>query len=86
MVMVHAESHDLIAWITSRLLNAGRIAAKFHAVARPAIAEREATHRAISFAEFQKQMAAIRPKRREAGKQSTRSNTSTTSITSIKKR
>lgn len=52
MVMVHAESHDLIAWITSRLLNAGRIAAKFHAVARPAIAEREATHRAISFAEF----------------------------------
>ena len=51
MVMVHAESHELVAWITRRLLSAERIAAKYHAVARPAIAEREAAHRAITFAE-----------------------------------
>ena len=40
---------------------------------------------AISFAEFQKQMQAIRPKRREAGGKTagTRSTTSTTSITSL---
>ena len=39
---------------------------------------------AISFAEFQKQMQAIRPKRREAGKAAgTKSTTSSTSITSL---
>ena len=52
MVMVHAESHELIAWITRRLLTAENVSAKYHAVARPALAEREATHRAITFAEF----------------------------------
>ena len=52
MVMVHAESHDLIAWITRRLLSAECVAAKYHAAARPMLAEREATHRAITFAEF----------------------------------
>ena len=36
---------------------------------------------AISFAEFQKQMQAIRPKRREA--KTSKSTTSTTSITSL---
>lgn len=82
MVMVHAESHDMIAWITKRLLAAGQVGgaqlpiaaglgktrhqaplsfhgrrpvpqveAKFHAVARPGLAEREATHRAVTFAE-----------------------------------
>jgi len=41
---------------------------------------------AISFAEFQKQMQAIRPKRREAGKSYGGGNTSTTSTTSLKGR
>ena len=42
---------------------------------------------AISFAEFQKQMQAIRPKRREAGKPTsgTKSTTSMTSVTSLSK-
>ena len=39
---------------------------------------------AISFAEFQKQMASIRPKRREAGKTGKSGTTSTTSVTSMK--
>ena len=38
---------------------------------------------AISFAEFQKQMQAIRPKRREAGKTGGRAGMSTTSTTSL---
>jgi len=38
---------------------------------------------AISFAEFQKQMQAIRPKRRDPKSAHTKSTTSTTSITSL---
>lgn len=52
VVMVHAESHDLIGWMTGRLLEQGHTEPKFHALARPAIAEREATHRAITMAEL----------------------------------
>ena len=52
MVMVHAESDGMIKWITSRLLDAELRTPKFHGVARHALAEREATHRAITFAEF----------------------------------
>ena len=52
MVMVHAENHDVIAWLTERLIGAGRSAPQFHAVAHAAAAEREATHRAIALAEI----------------------------------
>jgi dihydropyrimidinase len=52
MVMVHAENTDCIAWLTERLLKAGHTAPRFHAQARPMLVEREATHRAISFAEL----------------------------------
>ena len=52
MVMVHAENTDCIAWLTERLLKAGKTAPRFHAEARPMLVEREATHRAISFAEL----------------------------------
>ena len=52
MVMVHAENHDIIAWLSERLLAAGRGAPKYHGVAHAAVAEREATHRAISLAEI----------------------------------
>ena len=50
--MIHAENADCIAWLTDRLLAAGRTAPAEHAVSRPAVAEREATHRAISFSEL----------------------------------
>lgn len=50
--MVHAENSDAIAWLTEALERAGQIAPRHHADARPAIAEREATHRAISLAEI----------------------------------
>ncbi len=52
MVMVHAENHDVIAWLTARLAAAGRTAPKYHAVAHAPQAEREATHRAITLAEI----------------------------------
>ena len=52
MVMVHAENNDMIMWMAERLLQAGLRAPKFHAVARPMLVEREATHRSIALAEL----------------------------------
>jgi dihydropyrimidinase len=52
LVMVHAENHDVISWLSEKLLATGHSAPRFHAVAHAAIAEREATSRAISLAEL----------------------------------
>src|SRR5277367_4237568 len=52
LVMVHAENHDVISWLSEKLLAAGHNAPKFHAVAHVKTAEREATHRAIALAEI----------------------------------
>jgi dihydropyrimidinase len=52
MMMVHAENTDGIAWLTERLVAAGRTAPKYHADSRPPSLEREATHRAITFSEL----------------------------------
>lgn len=49
--MIHAENSDIIAAITARLAKAGNTGTFFHSVARPQIAETEATYRAISLAE-----------------------------------
>ncbi|KAK6375798.1 hypothetical protein LTS17_007620 [Exophiala oligosperma] len=46
--MIHAENSDMIDLITSRLLRNSRTLPKYHAIARPQIAESEATNRAIS--------------------------------------
>lgn len=50
LVMVHAENHDMIKWLSTRLLENGHKAPKFHGVAHDPIAEAEATNRAISLA------------------------------------
>jgi dihydropyrimidinase len=47
LVMVHAENDDMIRWIAKRLIERGHGAPKFHGVAHDALAEAEATHRAI---------------------------------------
>lgn len=52
LTMIHAENSDVIAWLTDALELSGQTAPRYHADARPAIAEREATHRAISLAEI----------------------------------
>ncbi|MFC3285717.1 dihydropyrimidinase [Litchfieldella rifensis] len=52
MVMVHAENADCIAYLTELLEACGKTAPYYHGEAHSAIAEREATHRAISLAEL----------------------------------
>ena len=52
MVMVHAENHEMIEWLTQKLLSGGHGAPKFHAVAHARLAEGEATHRAIKLSEL----------------------------------
>jgi dihydropyrimidinase len=52
LVTVHCENYDAIAWRTEALLAAGYTAPKYHAWSRPAVVEREATHRAIALAEL----------------------------------
>ncbi len=52
MVMVHAENSDAIAWLSDKLIAAGRSAPAHHAAARPPAVEREATHRAIALSEL----------------------------------
>ena len=48
LVMVHAENHEIIQWITKRLLERGHGAPKYHMTAHHAIAEAEATNRVVS--------------------------------------
>jgi dihydropyrimidinase len=48
--MVHAENGDVIAELTPKLLAEGKTDPKYHAVAHPALAEAEATGRAIALA------------------------------------
>ena len=48
LVMVHAENHEMIQWITKRLLERGHSAPKYHMTAHHAIAEAEATHRVVA--------------------------------------
>ncbi len=52
LVTVHCENYDAIAWRSEALLAAGRTSPKYHAWSRPAVVEREATHRAIALAEL----------------------------------
>ncbi len=52
MVMVHAENDACIRWLTDRLLEARKTALRHHVTSHPAIGEREAAFRAISFAEL----------------------------------
>lgn len=52
LVTVHCENYDAIGWRTEALLAAGHTAPKFHALSRPRMIEREATHRAIALAEM----------------------------------
>ena len=51
LVCIHAEHHELIEWLTERLLAQGMTAPKALALAKPMIAEREATNRVIALAE-----------------------------------
>ncbi len=52
LVMVHAENHEMIKWITKRLLERGHGAPKFHMTARHPIAEAEATNRVVALSQL----------------------------------
>ena len=52
LVMVHAENHEMIRWLTERLLGRGHDQPRYHATSHPRLAESEATHRAIALAEL----------------------------------
>ncbi|HEX3862326.1 MAG TPA: dihydropyrimidinase [Stellaceae bacterium] len=52
LVMVHAENHDMIKWLTNRLLERGLGNPRYHAVAHARVAEGEATNRAISLSQL----------------------------------
>jgi dihydropyrimidinase len=52
MAMIHAENHEIIRWLTEKLLTAGNTAPLFHAVSHPRIAEAEATERALRLSEL----------------------------------
>ena len=42
LTMVHAENHDMLTWMSNTLTEAGYVEPRFHAPARPGIAEEEA--------------------------------------------
>jgi dihydropyrimidinase len=52
LVMVHAENHDMIRWITRRLLERGHTAPALHAVAHDPLAESEAAHRVVALSQL----------------------------------
>jgi dihydropyrimidinase len=52
LVMVHAEGHDAIKFLAERMEREGKTEPYWHARSRPIPVEREATHRAITFAEI----------------------------------
>lgn len=51
LVCVHAEHHEMIQWLTAKLVEAGLTAPKYHALAKPMAAEREAVNRVVALAE-----------------------------------
>jgi len=52
LVMVHAENHDVIRWLTERLLERGHVAPRYHGIAHARMAESEATSRVINLSEL----------------------------------
>ncbi|KAK4550849.1 hypothetical protein LTR36_000429 [Oleoguttula mirabilis] len=50
--MIHAENNDLILWMTAQLEKRKMFQPKYHATSHPAMAEVEATYRAICLSEF----------------------------------
>ena len=52
LVMVHAENHEMIKWLTGRLLERGFGAPRYHAVSHARLAEGEATNRAVALSQL----------------------------------
>ncbi|QDS76794.1 hypothetical protein FKW77_002319 [Venturia effusa] len=50
--MIHAENNEIIEWMTAQLEKRNLYSPKYHAASHPALAENEATYRAICLSEF----------------------------------
>ena len=50
--MIHAESGDILSWMTDQLEQRGLVEPKYHATSRPQLVETEATNRAITLSEI----------------------------------
>jgi len=48
LVMIHAENHDMIRWLSDKLIGGGYSQPKYHAMSHSRIGEGEATQRAIT--------------------------------------
>jgi len=55
MVMVHAENHDMIRWLSEKLLDAGHWQPQYHAISHSRAGEGEAAHRAIALSRLMDQ-------------------------------
>jgi len=55
MVMVHAENHDMIRWLSEKLLDGGHWQPQYHAVSHSRAGEGEAAHRAIALSRLMDQ-------------------------------
>lgn len=52
VTMVHAENDAMVRWMNEKLAKEGKTAPRYHAESRPALAEEEAIHRAVSLAKL----------------------------------
>lgn len=52
LVMIHAENHEMIRWLTEKLVDGNNTAPKYHAVSHSRLGESEATHRAITLSQL----------------------------------
>lgn len=52
LVMIHAENHEMIRWLTEKLVDGSNTAPKYHAVSHSRLGESEATHRAITLSQL----------------------------------
>jgi dihydropyrimidinase len=52
LVMIHAENHDVIRWLSDRLMERDHCQPRYHAVSHSRLGEGEATHRAIAFSQL----------------------------------
>jgi len=52
LVMIHAENHEMIRWLTEKLLEQQHTAPRYHGISHSRISEGEATHRAIALSQL----------------------------------
>lgn len=52
LTMVHAENHGMISWLAGKMVGAGNVAPRYHAICHTRSSEAEAINRVIALAEL----------------------------------